>query len=358
MSDDQLTEGGKNLPEGEPAPAETVDDRYVRALGIAGFGVVIPHATGLFGPYGIDSAVHWAGYVWFIALAWSIWNGNRWLLFQQRKHLDWFSHPAQKVILLLFAIVCFTAPLTVLALLAWYAGVGLEVDRGAIQTATLVNVVCVVFVAHVYETVFLIKERSGDMLQLERVERARVQAQLDALRNQIDPHFLFNSLNTLSYLIDDEPEKARAYTETLARVYRYILMHRERDLVLLRDELALVDDYFFLLELRFGKGLELRFYGRDARADGLLALPMSLQTLIENAVKHNVFGKKQPLVIDVAIGDDAITVSHPLRPKQARVSSQVGLASLNTRHRLVLGLPIEVTRDQRFSVTMRAVKAA
>jgi Histidine kinase len=353
-----LPEAGQFPTEAGPSGDEAVDDRWARRFGILGFGIVIPNATGLFGPYGVEHVAYWLAYVWFIGLAWVIWSGNRWLLFRQREHLDWFSRPAQKVVVLLFAIVCFTAPATLLGLLAWYRGAGIPVDPIALRTTTLTNVICVVFVTHVYETVFLIKERSGDMLRIERIDKARAQAQLDALRAQIDPHFLFNSLNTLCYLIEDSPDRARAYTETLARVYRYILMHRDRDLVLLRDELALLDDYFFLLELRFGDALELRYLGRDDRTDALLAIPMSLQSLVENAVKHNLFSRRRPLVIEVTIEDDSVTVSHPMRPKEIQGSSKVGLSNLGRRHELVLGTPIRIAKDERFSVTVQAVKAA
>lgn len=355
---DRPPEPGRKPDEGGPARHETLDDGVLRLLGVPGFGVVIPNAAGLFGPLGPGDGAYWVGYVWFIALAAAIWHGNRYLLFAQRRHLDWFSHPIQKIVLLLFAIVCFTAPLTVGALVVWYRAVGLPVDLPAIEVTTLANVVCVVFVTHVYETAFLVKERSTDMVQLARVERARTQAQLDALRTQIDPHFLFNSLNTLSFLIDTSADKARAYTETLARVYRYILMHRERDLVPLADELSLVDDYFFLLELRFGAALSLRFAGRQEGAGAALAVPMSVQTLVENAVKHNVFSVDRPLVIDVEIGVSDVTVSHPLRPKQIRASSKVGLHNLDMRHNLVLGASIRVERGERFCVTLPIASAA
>ncbi len=361
-SDGPTSEPGQNQTEPGPGVDEgasvAIDDLAVRGFGILGFGVAIPNATGLFGTLGPRDVAYWLGYLWFFGLAFVLWNGNRWLLLKQRRHLDWFSHPLQKVVLLLFAIICFTAPATVGWLAAWFEATGLPRDDHAIQSATLVNVICVVFVSHVYETVFLIKERSTDMVQLERVERARAQAQLDALRAQIDPHFLFNSLNTLSFLIEDAPDKARAYTETLARVYRYILMHRDRDLVLLTDELALVDDYFFLLKLRFGDALHLDIAGRDENAAQLMAIPMSLQTLLENAVKHNVFSAQNPLHIELSITDAAVSVSHPHRPRPARDSSKVGLHNLDRRHKLVLGAGIDVERGERFRVTVTAVKAA
>src|SRR5690606_34942561 len=118
--------------------------------------------------------------------------------------------------------------------------------------------ICVTFVTHVYETVFLIREREDDRLRVARLERAGALAQLDALRSQVDPHFLFNSLNTLNWLIDSDPVRAGRFTETLARIYRYMLKQRAHETVPLRDELDFTEDYLSLLSLRFGAALELR----------------------------------------------------------------------------------------------------
>ena len=344
----------------EPREVPTLDDLRVRLIGIPAFGVVIPNVTGLFGELGPRDPAYWIGYLWFVGLAWLIWHGNRWLLFQQRRWLDWFRHPAQKVLLLLFAIVCYTAPLTTLWLLGWYGWSGIEQPNlVAIQTTALINVICVVFVTHVYETVFLIRERSEDFIRLERLEHARAQAQLDALRNQIDPHFLFNSLNTLGWLIETDPPRAGAFNETLARVYRYLLAHRDRDLVPLREELGFVDDYAFLLQLRFGEALRVEFHGRERWADVRLVVPVSVQLLIENAVKHNVFSSHDPLTIHVRMDSAHVEVKNPRRPKSIRESSRVGLQNLAARYRLVVGTDIDVDQDEtRFLVRLPTVEAA
>lgn len=337
-----------------------LDDRWTRRVGIPGFGVLIPNITGLFGDLGPRDWEYWLGYAWFVGLAWLIWHGNRWLLFQQRKHVGWFDHPVQKIVLLLFGIVCYTAPLTVLVLVAWYGWSGLGApDFSAIESTMLINVLCVVFVAHVYETVFLIKDRETDMVQVERLERARAQAQLDALRNQIDPHFLFNSLNTLSHLIDTDPARARVYNETLARVYRYILAQRRSDLVRLADELAFVRDYVHLLKLRFGEALQVEIVDEEGLSSTRLVVPVSLQLLVENAVKHTVFDDDRPLHVEIAIGARSIIVSNSRRPKPVPTSSRIGLRNLDERHRLVVGGGVTITCDDTsFKVEVPTVQAA
>jgi LytS/YehU family sensor histidine kinase len=103
-----------------------------------------------------------------------------------------------------------------------------------------------------------VKETESEMLKNEQLERAKAEAELEALKNQIDPHFIFNSLNTLSHLIEEKPVKAKQFNDNLADVYRYILQNKARDLVLLREEMIFLENYFSLLKIRFDKAVELK----------------------------------------------------------------------------------------------------
>jgi Histidine kinase len=341
------------------ASDEALDDRWARALCIPAFGLVIPQVTGLFGPLGSGDAAWWLGQLWFIGLSALIWHGNRWFLFAQRRHLNWFDHPLLKVAMLLVAITFYTAPLTVLWLTAWYgwADIG-PIDWEAIELAALLNTVAVVFVTHVYETAFLIKARANDLVRVARLERAHAEAQLAALRNQVDPHFLFNCLNTLSHLIDIDPERARDFNERLARVYRYVLRHRDRTLVPLREELEFLDSYAFLLRLRFGPAVEF-VVSPEVPPPGKV-IPISLQVLVENAVQHNAFEMSAPLRIEVRIERDYVEVSNQRRPKHTRRSgSGLGLVNLDERCRLALDRGIDIEQDStRFCVRVPVVGEA
>lgn len=113
------------------------------------------------------------------------------------------------------------------------------------------------FVSHAYETMFLVRERESDLMRVERLERARLQSELGALKAQVDPHFLFNSLNTLGHLISSDAQRGREFCDALAEVYRCVLASREHDLVALADELAFVRRYHRLLGLRFGQAMQL-----------------------------------------------------------------------------------------------------
>ncbi len=350
-------------PSADP-PHTTVllNDGRIRALGIPFFGTVIPNATGLFGPLGPRDTAYWLGYAWFVLLAGLIWQGNRYFLIQQRLYYDWFRHPVRKVSLLLFANVFWTAPLTAAMVAAWYRLAGFPaVDWAALRIVVAVNVVCVVFITHVYETVHLIEQREGDLVAVARLEQARSEAELQALKAQIDPHFLFNSLNALSHLIPRDPERAVAFSDGLAETYRYILASSERDLVPLGEELAFVEAYVALLRLRFGDAVALDTTGLDAEATRAHLLPpISLQLLVENAVKHNAFDAALPLVVALALDGDRLRVTNPLRPKSsARPSARVGLRNLDERCRRVLKRGLETrAADGRFEALLPLLRTA
>jgi histidine kinase len=331
-----------NPPAGSP-----LGDLPIMAIGIPAFGLSIPVLTGLYGPLTPADPALWAGALYFVGLSAAIWLGNRWLLLQQRRHLDWFEQPARKLVMLIAANVLYTAPLTLLWIAAWYRMVGRPLDVPALQIVALTNVICVVFVTHAYETVFLIRERETDMMRVERLERHRVEGELAALSAQIDPHFLFNSLNTLGHVIAHDPVRARDFCDRLAEVYRYVLACRGRQLVTLREELEFVANYYALLSLRFGAAIELAVDTADAGFDaGLHIAPLALQTLLENAVKHNQFDAALPLAMRLSRQGDAIRFAHEKRPRSSlRAGAGLGLRNLDERCRLLTGRGLEIDRD-------------
>jgi LytS/YehU family sensor histidine kinase len=175
----------------------------------------------------------------------------------------------------------------------------------------------------------------------------------------VDPHFLFNSLNTLAYLIDHDAAGAREFNARLARVYRYILGSRGRPLVLLAEEMEFFDDYASLLRVRFGEALRLR---KEAAAglDRRLLPPISLQVLLENAVKHNEVSRAHPLEVVVRVEDRAVVVEHARRPLPAPkpAAAGIGLANLAERCRLTTGSEVAVDdRPDLFAVRLPLLEA-
>ncbi len=343
-----------------PVIRQKIDDRLIRWIGIPCFGLIIPNLTGLFGELSFADLLYWLGYLYFIGLSFSIWMGNRWLLFQQRKHWNWFMQPIQKLLILVSANVFYTFPLTVAWLSGWYLFREVAIDWDAILAVTLMNVICVIFVTHAYETVFLIKEREGDALRLANNERARALAELEALKNQVDPHFMFNSLNTLSHLIEENPEKALQFNEKLADVYRYILMSKGRNLVWLQEELAFLKNYIFLLQLRFGDSLIMNNALPQSANSNFLIPPISLQMLAENAIKHNEFDNTHPMLLELSLHGSLLTFSNPKSPKKTSGSStQKGLLNLGERFKLLTEKEIEIRSEgENFEVTLPLLSAS
>jgi LytS/YehU family sensor histidine kinase len=260
---------------------------------------------------------------------------------------------------MLLVIPFYTVPISVLLLVGWYHvfAKGM-VDWNVVYLSTLIILICVLFIVHVYETVFLVKEAESDKIKKEQLEKAKVKAELEALKNQIDPHFIFNSLNTLSHLIEDNPAKAKQFNETLADVYRYILQNKATNLVLLKDELTFLKDYFSLLKIRFEQAVQLDINFDEEITNEFLIPPISLQILIENAIKHNEFADTIPLIITIELKKDKLIIQNELRKKVLRkASSKIGLQNLSERYKLLTDKEIIIGQNEKnFVVSLPVLK--
>ena len=325
-----------------------LNDKTIRLIGIPFFGIIIPLVSGLFGNLSYREFTYWFGFVYFIVLSALIWQGNRYLLFRTRKRFTWFDKPIEKLILLIINNVFYTSPLTIAWLCTWYRIAGMEkIDWSVILLVVLINVICVLFVTHVYETVFMLKEHQSEQLKNAELSRAKAEAELDALKNQIDPHFMFNSLNSLSHLISTDQQKASLFTDNLADVYRYILSQKDRTLVLLEDELDFTHKYTELLHLRFGQALNFKKHFNGTLDKRFLIPPTSVFVALENAVKHNEISEQFPLQVDIDLHDDHLIISNKMRPKRnLQHSSGIGLKNLDERFRIITGKGIEAGKNE------------
>ncbi len=335
-----------------------LNDNKIRLIGIPFFGIAIPNLTGLFGSIQPSDPRYWLGCLLFIGLAGAIWQGNRYLLFRTRQRFTWFDKPIEKLILLFMNNIFYTAPITIAILCVWYNIAGFGVKWETILIVSLINVICVLFITHVYETVFMVKEQQNEQIRSAELQRAKAEAELAALKNQVDPHFMFNSLNTLTHLIKVDSSRALQFTENLAEVYRYILIQKDQTLVLLDDELDFTHKYTDLLHLRFGQALIIkkRFNGSAGRE--FLIPPTSVFVAFENAVKHNEISERTPMLIDVDLRDGMLYIINSIRErKNVGHSSKIGLKNLDERFRLVTGNGITAERqNDEFIVKLPLIK--
>jgi Histidine kinase len=338
-----------------PLPVE-LNDLGIRLFGIPFLGIVIPQLTGLFGPFGPSSPYFWLGCLWFTLISALLWEGNRFFFVRQRGHAD-PDHRWRKLARLVSFNVLYSGPVALAMLLCWYRFAGFaRIDWGTTRAAVLTAVGSVVLISNFYEMVDLVQQRERDLLAVARLDRARAEAELLALKSQIDPHFLFNSLHALTQLILADPARAVRFTQGLADVYRYILTQRERDLVPLGDELAFAESYLGVFRVRFGDAVRLVTEGL-ADAGLYLIPPISLQVLLENAVKHNALDEKAPLEIRVSLADGRLVVSNRVRRGLSPPpSARVGLLNLQERYRHLVGKVPEIRDEgERFTVVLPLV---
>ena len=189
----------------------------------------------------------------------------------------------------------------------------------------------------------------------EALRSENILTRFEALKSQLDPHFLFNSLNTLQSLISIDTEKAEIYLQQLSSVLRHTLQNKE--VISLEEELKCVHAYCDMMQIRYGENLKFEFK-IDEKYNNYCVLPLSLQSLIENSVKHNVISSKQPLVVTLATGDDSVSVSNPIQAKtKPEESNGIGLVNLSERYRLKWNKEVEITDDgNTFCVKLPLIK--
>jgi sensor histidine kinase YesM len=181
-------------------------------------------------------------------------------------------------------------------------------------------------------------------LQAEQLIKENLQTKLNSLLQQINPHFLFNSLNTISALMQEDIDAAQKYLSELSKVYRYLLRTNETELTTLAIELHFMDSYFHLLQTRFGKGVSLIKVVNTTELDTLFLPPLTLQLLVENAVKHNTTAKSKPLEITIICDKEFVLVENNLQKKTLNVEgAKIGLANIAEKYKLINKSSIEIT---------------
>ena len=235
-------------------------------------------------------------------------------------------------------------------------------DPGHFATDTLINsnaaaIFCTVMIIAIYESIYFMSELRTSVEEKEMLKRESLNAQLNALRTQVNPHFLFNNLNTLCSLIPDNPKQAVDFVQQLSKVYRHILEVKDEQSILLKDELDVMKAYAFLLQTRFGENLGININVPDEKL-GKRIVPLSLQILMENAIKHNIVSSDKPLQIDVFANNGRLVVSNNLQKKnQVKESTGIGLDNIRNRYKLLSEKQVEVTENgSNFTVSIPLIE--
>ncbi len=269
----------------------------------------------------------------FVLITFLVWEGNRFIGHQLKA-----DEPEDKPVRLLVGFFIAGILFSTLISLAvvWLIGsvvIGIPVSGLkmpailAFTYGTRINLFL-----HILNAVFFyINQYKNKQLEAEELKRINTQAQLQSIKNQINPHFLFNNLNVLSSMVMQENPDANKFIEEFSKVYRHVLNSQQQELIPLKEELEFIKPYLFLLEKRFPDSI---FIETDIPKgfEDYLIVPVSVQMLIENAIKHNIVSRTRPLRIRIAVqGSDQLLVSNNLQLKSSgEPSTQIGLKNIGS----------------------------
>lgn len=208
-------------------------------------------------------------------------------------------------------------------------------------------------IVSVFYAIYFYNRFQKNKIKEQKVIAGTASAKFDALKNQLDPHFLFNSLNVLTSLIEENPENAQKFTTSLSKVYRYVLEQKSKELVTVDEELNFAKTYMSLLKMRFEDSIIFEIPDKASNPESKV-VPLSLQLLLENAVKHNMVTSSKPLHIKIYEDKDYLVVMNNLQPKQiVKKSSGVGLENIKQRYQLLSQRKVHINqRDTDFAVAI------
>lgn len=299
-----------------------------------------------------SSLFHYPFYVavinWSISLFFTIFNWlfMRTVLMNLRVRFPLFKDNAKRIAILFLVLVVSVIIIDIIGNVLLIFAYGVEYNPLSRTRVLLPVVVISTMVQAIYEAIYHYVRLKKSVREEEQAKQMVVQAQLDALRNQAQPHFLFNTLNTLRDIIDQNSKaEAKEFVDKIADVYRFILEAGNSDLIRLRDELKFAKSYIHIQKERFGDNLKVNWNISDVFLD-MMIIPMSLQLLLENAIKHNVISKSKPLTVDVNIKDGHLIVANKIQPKSSQLpSTRVGLINIEKRYHLISELSPKIDND-------------
>ncbi len=203
-----------------------------------------------------------------------------------------------------------------------------------------------------------VKSREKSVKKVERLQQEKIQFQFETLRTQVNPHFLFNSFNTLITIIEDDPKMAVEYVEQLSDFFRNIVNYRDKDVIPLKEEIELLKTYFFLQQKRFGKNLILSITLSEKEKNQIFIPPLTLQLLAENAIKHNAVSKETPLGIVIFAEEERLLIGNNINKKLHKAAGAgMGLQNIISRYTLLSNHKIIIKGDDKnYIVSLPALK--
>lgn len=286
--------------------------------------------------YEVSSPLHLLyNWIYSLLVTSSLFFGSACIIAFLNRDMPWKSHFARRILMeigLIFTYTTFTQYLILIVLKDTPIMIGLVTPELIFRNIIFSNTITLIVVT-IIEGIYFFRNWRESLVAAERMEKEHLQSNLSNLRAQLDPHFMFNSLNVLSSLIRTDPAKAEKFVDDFAKVYRYLLDVKNEVAVPLKKELAFVERYLNLQKIRFDKGLLFEMHINPDHLNHYLP-PLSLQEMVGNAIKHNIISSEHPLRIEITSHDMKLSVENNVQMRGNGVESTgVGLQNLRERYR-------------------------
>lgn len=331
------------------------DDRLVMLFAIPVLSFIIPFV--FFGcRFNREPYFSWDKYVTTLTITSLLWIGDRYIMIWCRRRYPLFQDVQRRLIVQ--SVIMFLYTVIGNNLIGYIMDDIIFSGPGHFRTDMLINtnaaaIFCTIMIIAIYESIYFMNELRNSVEEKEMLKRESLKAELNALKTQVNPHFLFNNLNTLISVIPEDPKLAVEFVKQLSKLYRHILEVKDEQSILLKEELDVLKAYAFLLQTRFGNNLDVVINVPDEKLNKKI-VPLSLQILMENAIKHNIVSSDKPLTIEVFAVNGKLVVSNNLQKKnQVNESTGIGLDNIRNRYKLLGNGKVEVTENgSNFTVSI------
>jgi sensor histidine kinase YesM len=288
----------------------------------------------------------------------SLWKGNEFFAWLHEKHYPHPDNPGKMLKLSLIRVTVFSILNIFFINWIWIVCIlNAKFWHYLLHRGGYLIILIELMITFLFALTFLAKEYfkawRAAVRNEEKFKREALSMQYEALKNQVNPHFLFNSLNALTTLVETDTKKSVKFIKQLSEVYRYVLEQKDKELVELDTELKFVESYIFLQQIRYGNNLI--FHNNLIFDDSFIrkhkVIPLSLQILVENAIKHNIISEEKPLTVEIFIDDDFIVVKNNLQKRSAVDSSgNIGLNNIKSRYEYLTDKKFQVNESDGYFV--------
>jgi len=275
-------------------------------------------------------------YIYAILITTVLWLGCSVIIYFIEQKYTWDKHAIKRLMIELPSIIIYAVLVHMFFAYVSYKNSDLKVDWEQIRADAVFIAVFTILILAIAESVDLFQAWKQSLLKSKELEIENIEAQYLTLKSQVNPHFLFNSLNTLANYVQENPQ-ATEYLEKLSEYLRYTMVLKNNKLTTIKEELDIINKYFFIQKSRFGSALELKIdISQSILIEKGSIPPFSLQILLENAIKHNVISKNKPLIIEVfSENKNRIVVLNNLQIKEVLNSTQIGQKNIIDRYRFL-----------------------